>query len=337
MGKMKAVVYTKYGSPDVLSLKEVEKPYPKDNEVLIRVNAVAVNFGDLIARNFKNITSREFNMPFLFWIFARFSFGLSKPKKIILGNSFAGVVEMTGPDVTHFKKGDSVFGYTGENMGAYSEYLCIIENGILAIKPSNMTFEEASAVPYGALMALNLLKKVNLQKVHRVLILGASGSIGSAIVQLTRNYYGAEVTGVCSKESMEYVKKLGAENVMDYKKEDITKSGITYDFIFDILGKRTFLKLKPSLKQKGIYFSVSFKMKKLLQMLWTSVRGEKKVKCALAIPKQGDLIFIRDLVEEGKLKSIIDKCFPLEQAAEAHRYLESGSKKGNVVIIVNEK
>lgn len=331
---MKAIVYSVYGGPEVLQLKEFEKPNPKENEVLIRVRAVSVNYGDVIARNFKNISPREFNMLFLFWILSRFGFGFSKPKKAILGNTFAGEVEMVGKDVTLFKKSDSVFGYTGENMGAYAEYLCIPENGILAAKPSNMTFEEASAIPYGALMALNLLRKVNLQKGQSILILGASGSIGSAAIQLAKNYYGAEVTGVCSTEAMAYVKNLGADKVIDYKKDDFTKSGETYDLIFDILGRGSFSKLKTSLKQNGIYFSVSFKMKKLFQMFWTSIVGGKKVVCSLATPKSDDLIFIKDLVVGGKIKSIIDKSFPLEQTAEAHVYIETGIKKGNVVITV---
>jgi NADPH:quinone reductase-like Zn-dependent oxidoreductase len=334
MEKMKAIVYTEYGDPHVLRLTEVEKPYPKDNEVLIKVHAVSVNFGDIIARNFKNVSPREFNMPFLFWILARFSFGLNKPKKTILGNSFAGEVEMIGKAVKLFKEGDAVFACTKEKMGAYAEYLCMPENGILSLKPSNMTYEEASAIPYGASMALNLLKKANIQKGRRVLIIGASGGIGSAAIQLAKHYYGAEVTGVCSTQGIEYVKNLGADRVIDYKKEDFTKSGETYDLIFDILGKQSFSQVKASLKQKGIYLSVSFKMKKLLQMLWTSITGGKKVVCALASPKQDDLIFIKGLVEEGKIKSIIDKCFPLGKTAEAHSYIETENKQGDVVVTV---
>jgi NADPH:quinone reductase-like Zn-dependent oxidoreductase len=333
---MKAIVYTQYGGPDVLHLKEVEKPSPKDNEVLIRVHAVSVNFGDIIARNFKNVSPREFNMPFLFWIEARFAFGLSKPKKTILGNSFTGEVEMIGKDVKQFKKADTVFGYTGEKMGAYTEYVCIPENGMLAAKPSNMTFEEAAAVPYGTLMALNLLRKVNIQKGQSVLIIGASGSIGSAAVQLAKHYYGAAVTGVCSTDGTAFVKNLGADKVIDYKKEDFTKNGEEYDLIFDVLGKRSFSQVKASLKPNGIYFSVSFKMKKLLQMLWTAIIGGKKVKCTLATPKQEDLIFIKELIDAGKIKSLIDKSFQLENTAEAHRYAESGNNKGNVVIKVYE-
>jgi NADPH:quinone reductase-like Zn-dependent oxidoreductase len=331
---MKAIVYTEYGGPDVLHLKEVEKPHPKDNEVLIRVHAVSVNFGDIIARNFKKISPGEFNMPFLFWVLSKFSFGLSKPKKTILGNAFAGEVETVGKDVKLFKKGNSVFGYTGEKMGAYAEFLCVPENGILAAKPSTLTFEDASAIPYGFLMALNLLKKATIQKGQNILIIGASGSIGSAAIQLAKHYYEADVTGVCSTDGIEYVKKLGADKVVDYKKDDFTKNGETYDLIFDVLGKGSFSQYKASLKQKGIYFSVSFKIKKLLQMLRTSIMGGKKVICMLAIPKPEDLIFIKDLIEDGKIKSLIEKCFELEKAAEAHSYVESGNKKGNVVIKV---
>ena len=329
---MKAIVYTEYGGPDVLQLKEVEKPYPKNNEVLIKVCAVSVNFGDVIARNFKNVSPREFNMPFLFWLLSRFGFGLNKPKKIILGNSFAGEVEGVGKDVTLYKKGDAVFGYTGENMGAYAAYLCIPENGILAAMPSNIKFEEASAIPYGAIMALSLLKKVNIQQGQSVLIMGASGGLGSAAVQLAKYYYDAEVTGVCSTEGLEYVKKLGARKVIDYKNEDFTKNGEEYDLIFDVLGRGSFSKVKASLKQNGIYLSVSFKMKKLLQMLWTSITGGRRVICTLAVPKSEDLVFIKELINAGKFKSIIDRTYPLEQAAEAHRYFESGNKKGSVVI-----
>jgi NADPH:quinone reductase-like Zn-dependent oxidoreductase len=330
--RMKAMVYTEYGGPDVLHLQELENPLPKDNEVLVRVHAVSVNYGDIIARNFRNIPKSEFNMLSLFWILARFSFGFSKPRIRVLGNTFAGEVEMVGSDVRKFKKGDQVFGYTGEKMGAYAEYLCLPENGILAVKPSHMTYEEAASVPYGATMALCLLRKVNIKKGQSVLIIGASGAIGSAAVQLASHYFGAEVTGVCSTQGMESVKSLGAGKVIDYKKEDFTKNGETYDLIFDILGKGSFSKYKASLRQSGIYLLASFKTAKLLQMLRTSISGDKKVVCALAVPSQGDLIFIKDFLEERKLKPVIDRCFPLEEAAEAHRHVEAGSKKGNVVL-----
>ena len=331
---MKAIIYKEYGGPDVLHLQEVEKPGPKSNEVLVRIHAVSVNYGDIIARNFKNLPASEFNMLSLFRIMARFGFGYSKPKKQILGNTFAGEVEMVGSDVKQFRVGEQVFGYTGETMGAYAEYLCIPEDGIIDAKPSNMTYEEASAVPYGATMALCLLKKVNVQEGQRVLIIGASGAIGSAAVQLAVHHFGAEGTGVCSTQGIEYVKSLGAARAIDYKNEDFTKNGESYDLIIDILGKGSFSKYRASLRQKGFYMPVSFKTGKLFQMLLTSVGGGKRVICALATPGQEDLAFIREFLEELKLKPVIDQIFPLEQAAEAHRYVEAGNKKGNVVLKV---
>jgi NADPH:quinone reductase-like Zn-dependent oxidoreductase len=331
---MKAIVYTEYGKPDVLSIKEVEKPYPKGNEVLIRIHAVSVNYGDLIARNFKYISPKEFNMPLLFWILARFGFGLKKPKIKILGNTFSGDIESTGKDARQFREGDQVFGYLGEKMGGYAEYLCMPENGIIAVKPSNMTFEEASCIPYGTNMALRLLKKANIEKGQKVLIIGASGGIGSAAVQLAKHHFGAEVTGVCSTTGIEFVKNLGADKVIDYKKEDFTKSTETYNLILDILGKGSLSAYKPLLKHKGICLFASFKTKKFMQMLWTSIAGGKKVVCALATPESEDLILVKNLIEEGKIKSVIDKCFPLEQTAEAHKYIEAGNRRGNVVIKV---
>jgi NADPH:quinone reductase-like Zn-dependent oxidoreductase len=331
---MKAIVYTEYGPPEVFKIKEVEKPYPKDNEILIRIRAVSVNYGDIIARNFKNISPKEFNMPLLFWILARFGFGFNNPIKKILGNSFAGEIEAIGKDVMHFREGEPVFGYTGEKMGGYAEYLCMPENGLIAVKPSNMTFEEASVVPYGTTMALNLLKKTDIQKGQKVLIIGASGGIGSAAVQLAKHYFDTEVTGVCGTQRLEFVKNLGAGKVIDYTTEDYLHSGETYDIIFDILGKGSFSHFKKSLKETGVYLLSSFKSKKLLQMLWTSIKGGKKIVCALVTPKTEDLIFVKQLVEEGKIKSVIDRCFPLEQTAEAHKYFETGNKTGNVVIKV---
>jgi NADPH:quinone reductase-like Zn-dependent oxidoreductase len=329
---MKAIVYSEYGGPNVLHVSTVEKPSPKPDEVLIKICAVSVNYGDILARKFKYISPCAFNMPLLFWVMAKFVFGLNKPKKSILGNSFAGEIEKVGDDVNKFHTGDPVFACTGEKMGAYAEYLCLPEKGVVTLKPTNMTFEEASTIPYGATMALNLLKKANLKKGQQVLVLGASGGIGSAAVQLAKHYYGAEVSGVCSTEGVEYVKRLGADKVIDYKKQDFTKNGEAYDLIFDVLGRASFSKVKASLKPNGIYLSVSFKMKKLLQMLWTSITGGKRVICALAVPKAEDLIFIKGLIEEGKMTAIIDKTFPMEETAAAHRYFESGNKKGNIVI-----
>jgi NADPH:quinone reductase-like Zn-dependent oxidoreductase len=219
-------------------------------------------------------------------------------------------------------------------MGANAEYLCVPEDGCVAVKPANMTYEEAAAVPYGAIMALNLLRKANIRPGQKVLVNGASGGIGSAAVQLARAYFGAEVTGVCSTPRLELVKALGAEKVMDYTQEDFTRSGETYDLIFDILGRSSFSRCKSVLKPNGIYLLASFKMKQLVQMLWTSRIGSKKVICALSSDKVEDLIFIKELIEAGKFKSIIDRCYPAEQAAEAHRYVEEGHKKGSVIITI---
>jgi len=282
---MKAIVYTEYGSPDVLHLAEVAEPAPKDNEVLIRVHATPVNFGDLIARNIRSITPRKFNMPLLFWLATRLAFGFNKPKNPILGNEFAGVVAAVGVQVMRFKPHDAVFGYRGQNMGAYAEYVCMPESGMLALKPTQMTFEEAATVPYGALTALALLRKVNLRPGQKVLINGASGSIGAAAVQLAR-CYGAEVTGVCGTPGLDFVKALGADKVIDYSQEDFTHTGETYDVIFDILGKTSFEHGRKALKPDGCYLFVSFKMKQLLQMLWTKVAGGQKVICALASQKR---------------------------------------------------
>ena len=328
---MKTIIYTEYGTPDVLHLAEVAKPAPKDNEILIRVHATAVNFGDLLARNFKAVTPRKFNMPIFFWLPARFAFGFNKPKKPILGSEFAGVVEAVGAAVTRFKPGDEVFGYRGENMGAYAEYVCMPEDATVVIKPANLTCEEAATIPYGAIMALSLLRKANIQPGQKVLINGASGGIGSAAVQLAK-YFGAEVTGVCGTPRLEFVKSLGADHVIDYTREDFTQSGETYDLIFDILGKSSFSRCTRSLKPNGRLLFASFKLKQLLQMLWTSMIGSQKVICALAPGSLEDLMTVKELVEAGKIKSIIDKCYPLEQAAEAHRYVETGHKQGNVVL-----
>ena len=330
---MKASIYTTYGPPDVLHLQEVDKPTPKDNELLIKVFATPVNYGDITARNFGNLSTREFNMPLLLYVPARLSFGLSKPNKPILGSEFAGEIEAVGQNVTRFNPGDQVFGYLGQRMGAYAEYLCMPESGTVAIKPANLTAEEASVVPYGGVMALNLLKKADIQSGQKVLINGASGGIGSLAVQLAK-YFGAEVTGVCGTPRLEFVKSLGADKVIDYTREDFTQNGETYDLIFDVLGKSSFARCKDSLKPDGLYLLASFKTKQLLQMLWTSISGGPKVVCALAIDKPEDLIFLKDLTEAGHIQSIVDRCYPLDQAAEAHRYVESGHRQGKVVITV---
>ena len=331
---MKAIVLTKYGPPDVLQLKEVGKPAPKDREILVKIHATPVNFADILIRNFRAISPRKFHMPFLFWLIGKVNFGFRKPKIIILGSEFAGEVEAVGKDVTRFRKGDRVFGYCGPRMGANAEYLCMRENGMVAIKPATMTYEEAAAVPYGAIMALNILRKINLQPGQKVLVNGASGGIGPVVVQIATFHFGAKVTGVCGASRMEYVKSLGADKVIDYSREDFTKSGETYDFIIDILGKSPFSRCRHSLTPNGRCLYVSFKMKQVFQMLWTSMIGRKKAICVLVNEKTEDLIFIKELIEAGKVRSVIDKSYPLEQAVEAHRYSESGSKKGYVVIAI---
>jgi NADPH:quinone reductase-like Zn-dependent oxidoreductase len=330
---MKAIVYTEFGSPDVLHLAEVAKPAPKDNEVLIKVQAAPVNYGDLLARNFNNLPVSEFNMPLPLLLPMRLYFGLRKPRVRILGNEFAGVVEAVGKDVTRFKPGDQVYGYRGQSMGTYAEYVCMPEAGSVACKPANMTSAEAATVPYGAIMATSLLRKANIQRGHKVLINGASGGIGSAAVQLAK-YYGAEVTGVCGTPRLEFVKALGADKVIDYTTEDFTRNGETYDLIVDILGKSSFSQCKNSLNPHGIFLLASFKMKHLFQMVWTKFVGNKKVVCAMTSEKPADLTFVKELIEAGQYKVIIDKRYPLEQTAEAHRYVEAGQKAGSIVIAI---
>lgn len=330
---MKAVVYTEFGPPEVLHVADVPTPATKENEVLIRVHAAPVNYGDLIARNFKAVTSREFNMPLPLLLPTRMYFGWSKPKVNVLGSEFSGEVEAIGAQVTRFKPGDQVYGYLGQRMGAYAEYLCMAETGTLALKPANMTHEQAAAVPYGAIMATSLLRRANVQPGQKVLINGASGGIGSAAVQLAK-HYGAEVTGVCGAARMEYVKALGADRVIDYAHEDFTRNGESYDLIFDVLGKSSYGRVKNSLKPDGVLLLASFKTKHLLQMVRTKVGVSQKVICAFASEKPEDLDFVRELIEAGQFKSIIDRTFPLEQAAEAHRHAESGSRQGAVVIMV---
>jgi len=325
---MKAIVYTKYGPPEVLQFKEVEKPVPKDNEVLIRVYATTVTKFDC--------WQRSCTAPTGFWLPMRIASGLRKPKKTILGTELAGEIESVGKDVKGFKKGDQVFGFTGMSMGANVEYICMPEEGALAIKPTNITYEEAAGVPYGALTALFFLRKGNIQSGQKVLIFGASGGVGTAAVQLAR-YFGAEVTGVCSTTKLELVKSLGADKVIDYTKEDFTKSGETYDVIFDTVGMSSVSRSKRSLKKKGFYLFSTFGLPKLVQILWLSMTSSKKFISGLTKERSEDLIFLKELIESGKIKSVIDRCYPLEQIADAHRYVEKGHKKGNVVITLEHK
>lgn len=327
MGKMKAILHTKYGPPDELQLKEVAKPIPKDNEVLIKIHATTVTTSDCNVRNFTFV-------PKSFMFFARIMFGFKKPKINILGIDLAGEIEAVGKDVKRFKIGDQIFGSPGTNFGAHAEYICVSEDGALVIKPSNMTYEEAAAISLAGNTALFFIRDLaKIQAGQKILIHGASGAIGTYAVQLAK-YFGAEVTGVCSATNVEMVKSLGAVKVIDYTKEDFTKNDETFDVIFDVVGKTTFSECKGLLKQKGIYLENMLELKDMLKMMWTSVIGGKKIKGGVSKESVENLNFFLELIESGKLKPVIDRSYPLEQTAEAFQYVEQGHKKGNVIITV---
>ena len=321
---MKAIIWTKYGPPDVLQLKEVEKPLPKNHEVLIKVNATTVTVGDCELRSLKG--------PILFRLPMRLYIGFSKPKRItILGQELAGEIEAIGEDVTRFRKGDQVFGWTGLRLGAYAEYICFPEDGVLAIKPSNMTYEEATTLPVGGLEAVHFLRNSNIQSGEKVLINGAGGSIGTFAVQLAR-YFGAKVTAVDSTEKLDMLRSIGADQVIDYAQEDFTKSGETYDVIYDVIGKSSFSQSLDLLKQNGRYLLGNPGLSLRVRGRSTSMRYGKKVLLWEGSRTPDDINFLKQLIEAGKIKPVIDRHYPMEQIAEAHHYVETGQKKGNVVI-----
>lgn len=327
---MKVIYLEKFGSPDVLQTRDVTKPVPGESGVLVRVKASSVNYGDLAGRKFNTISPEEFNMPFILWLIARLSFGLTRPNIHILGSEFSGIVEAIGNKVTRFKNGDSVFGYVGATMGGYAEYIKVGENDVIAAKPDTLSFEEAAVVPYGAIMAIHFLRRANVRAGQKVLVIGASGGIGSAAVQIARSM-GAEVTGICGTPRVDFVKSLGATRVIDYNREDFTRTNETYDLIFDVLGRGSIAACNKLLKTGGIHLCASFKMKHIFHMLKTS-RSNKRLICAIAPGSRGDLMGVKKLIETGKIKAVIDKAFPMEEAADAHRYAESGNRVGQIAI-----
>ena len=319
---MKAIVATKYGPPDVLQLKEVDKPTPKEDEVLIRIYATTVTMGDCELRALK--------FSFFMRLLMRLGFGLRKPRKPIPGQEIAGEIEAIGNNVQKFSVGDQIFASTEFKFGAYAEYVCLPEKGVMAKKPTNMTYEEAAAVITGGFNALYFIRKANIKSGQKVLIRGASGTIGTFAIQLAK-YYGAEVTAVGNPKSLEMMKSLGADRVIDYTKEDFTKSGETYDFIFDVIGKSSFSGSVRLLNENGTFLLANAGARKVRRLLTS---GQKVIVGRSLVYKTEDLIFLRELIEAGKIKTAIDRSYPLEQISDAHRYVDKGEKTGNVVITI---
>jgi NADPH:quinone reductase-like Zn-dependent oxidoreductase len=328
---MKAIIWTEYGPPEVLQLREVDKPIPKDNEVLVRIVATTVTAGDCEQRSLK--------LRIWHALLMRAYVGLKRPKRItILGMDLAGEIESVGKNVKRFRKGDQIFASTGfVRMGTYAEYICLPEepkDGALAMKPANMTYEEAAAVPNGGLEALCFLRQGNVQSGQKVLINGAGGTVGTFAVQIAKSF-GAEVTGVDNTGKLDMLRSIGADHVIDYTQEDFTKKGETYDFILDVVGKSSFSGSISSLEQNGRYLIAIPGPSQMVRGRWTSLISNKKVIFGAAHLRTEDLILLKELVEAGKLIAVIDRCYPLEQIAEAHRYVEKGHKKGNVVITMD--
>lgn len=321
---MKAIICTKYGPPEVLQITEVEKPKIKDDEVLIKIHATTVTAGD--------VKLRSSDFPFMYWLPSRLMFGLTKPKNQIPGCELAGEIVTVGKNVRNFKTGDQVFGYSGFNFGSNAEYISLHEAGVLAKKPINMSFEQAAAVPVGALTALHFLRGSIIQNGQKVLIYGASGSVGTYAIQLAK-YFGTEVTALCSTANLELVRALGANEVIDYTNEDLSKSKKTYDIIFDTVGKSSFSNCKRLLNKDGVYLlSAVWKLSVYFQAIWSNLFSNKKAILGVANMNNEDLNYIKALIEADKLKAVIDRQYPLNQIVEAHRYVEKGHKKGNVVI-----
>lgn len=322
---MKAIVCERYGPPEVLKVKEVEKPTPLNNEVLIKIYATTVTSGDWRVRSLK--------VPTGFGFIMRLVLGISRPRQPILGSELAGVVELAGKDVSKFKVGDSVFAFSDFAMGCHAEYKCIPENGAIALKPTHLTYDEAAALSFGGMTALDFFNRAKLQHGESVLINGASGAVGTAAVQLAR-HFGAEVTGVCSTSNLELVRSLGAHHIIDYTKEDFTQNGETYDIIVDTVGTAPFNRSKASLNEGGRLLMVLAGLPDMLQALWVSMTSSKKVVAGPAATRAEDLRFIAQLAETGVFKPVIDRRYSFEQIVEAHRYVDTGRKKGNVVIIL---
>jgi NADPH:quinone reductase-like Zn-dependent oxidoreductase len=324
---MKAILHTRYGPPEELQLKEVEKPVPKDHEVLVKIHATTVTSSDC---NVRDLTFA----PTWSLLPMRLQFGLREPKINRLGIDLAGEIEAVGRDVTRFEKGNQVFGRPDPALGTHAEYICVAEDGILTPKPANMSYEEAATLPLAGNTALYFVRDLGrIQARQKVLVNGASGAIGTFAVQLAK-HYGAEVTGVCSTANLDLVQSLGADQVIDYKREDFAKRGETYDVILDAVGKSSYSRSRDALKKGGVYVAALPTMAIILQTLWTSLIGGKKVKFGDAKGSVESLVFLGALAEAGRLKSVIDRHYPLEQIAEAFRYVEKGHKKGNVVITV---
>ena len=324
---MKAAVYTRYGPPDVVAIREVPTPTPKDNEVLIKVLATTVTSGDWRVRSLK--------VPFGFGLMSRLFLGISKPRQTILGTELSGEIAAVGKDVSEFKIGDQVFAFTGTAMGCHAEFKCMPEDGAVALKPANLTFDEAAAMSFGGTTALSFFKRGKLQRGESVLVNGASGGVGTAAVQLAK-HFGAEVTGVCGTANVALVKSLGATHLIDYTKEDFTQNGVTYDVIVDTAGTAPYARCKRSLKNGGRLLQVLGALPDLLRVPWVSLTSNQTIVAGTASGRGEDLRFLAELARAGVFRPVIDRRFPFAEIVAAHRHVDAGHKKGNVIVTVAE-